>query len=96
MTRFDKISDEKLAAYLEGMLSANDAARVETNMDMDTFEILNVSRNAMRKFPADDVISLPSWDDVTDVPVHSMYEPLAMAGFLGENHADEETDIDDE
>lgn len=96
MTQFNKISDEELAAYLEGILSDEGSARVEAAMDMDMFEILNVSRRAMAESPAESAITLPTWENVDAALVHPMYEPLAMAGFLGENHTDEETDNDDE
>ena len=62
MAKFNKISDEELAAYLEGMLSEENSARVDAAMDIDTLEVLNVSRKALDEFPTDNVISLPSWD----------------------------------
>ena len=97
MKQFNKISDEELAAYLEGMLSDKESAMVDAAMDIDTLEILNVSRKALDEFPTDNVISLPSWDNVTAASIRPMYEPLAMAGFLGDSNADETVDeeIDD-
>lgn len=100
MKQFNKISDEELAAYLEGMLSDKESAMVDAAMDIDTLEILNVSRRAIDEFPTDNVISLPSWDNVAAASIRPMYEPLAMAGFLGDSNADEtadeEFDTDDE
>ena len=100
MKQFYKISDEELAAYLEGMLSEKESARIDAAMDIDTLEILNVSRKAMDEFPSDNVITLPSWENVAATSIHPMYEPLAMAGFLGDSNADEtadeESDTDDE
>ena len=100
MKQFNKISDEELAAYLEGMLSDKESAMVDAAMDIDTLEILNVSRKAMDEFPSDNVITLPSWENVAATSIHPMYEPLAMAGFLGDSNADEtadeESDTDDE
>lgn len=100
MKQFNKISDDELAAYLEGMLSDKESAMVDAAMDIDTLEILNVSRKALGEFPVDNVISLPSWDNVVAVSIRPMYEPLAMAGFLGDNNADEtaneEVEEDDE
>ena len=95
MEKFNKISDEELAAYLEGMLSEKESARVDAAMDIDTFEILNVSRKAIDEFPSDNVISLPSWDNVAVASISPMYEPLAMAGFLGDSNAAEPTDEED-
>ena len=100
MKQFNKISDEELAAYLEGMLSDKESAMVDAAMDIDTLEILNVSRKALDEFPTDNVISLPSWDNVAAASIRPMYEPLSMAGFLGDSNADEtadeESDTDDE
>lgn len=100
MKQFNKISDEELAAYLEGMLSEKESARIDASMDIDTLEILNASRKAIEQFSSDNVITLPSWGDVVIASIRPMYEPLAMAGFLGESNADEtadeETKEDDE
>ena len=100
MKQFNKISDEELAAYLESMLSEKESARIDAAMDIDTLEILNVSRKAMDEFPSDNVITLPSWGNVAAASIRPMYEPLAMAGFLGDSNvdetADEESDTDDE
>ena len=92
MKQFNKISDEELAAYLEGMLSDKESAMVDAAMDIDTLEILNVSRKALDEFSADNVISLPSWENVAATSIRPMYEPLAMAGFLGDSNADETAD----
>ena len=92
MKQFNKISDEELAAYLEGMLSDKESAMVDAAMDIDTLEILNVSRRAINEFPSENVISLPSWGNVSAASIRPMYEPLAMAGFLGDSNADETAD----
>ena len=89
MKQFNKISDEELAAYLEGMLSDKESAMVDAVMDLDTLEILNVSRKALDEFPTDNVISLPSWENVATASIRPMYEPLAMAGFLGESNVED-------
>ena len=100
MKRFNKISDEELAAYLEGMLSEKESARIDAAMDIDTLETLNVSSKAIDEFPSDNVITLPFWGNVAAASIRPMYEPLAMAGFLGDSNADEtadeESDTDDE
>lgn len=100
MVKFNKISDEELAAYLEGMLSKENSARVDAAMDIDILEVLNVSRNALEEFPSDNIITLPSWDNVAAASIRPMYEPLAMAGFLGdcnsEETEDEEVEEDDD
>lgn len=89
MKQFNKISDEELAAYLEDMLSEKEYARIDAAMDIDTLEILNVSRKAIDEFPSESVISLPSWKNVEAASIRPMYEPLAMAGFLGDSNANE-------
>ena len=89
MKQLNKISDEELAAYLEGMLSDKETAMVDAAMDIDTLEILNVSRKALDEFPTDNVISLPSWENVATASIRPMYEPLAMAGFLGDSNANQ-------
>ena len=89
MKQFNKISDEELAAYLEGMLSDKELVMVDAAMDIDTLEILNVSRKALDEFPTDNVISLPSWENVATASIRPMYEPLAMAGFLGDSNANQ-------
>lgn len=92
MKQFNKISDEELAAYLEGMLSDKKSATIDAAMNIDTLEILSVSRKAMNEFPADNVVSLPSWNNVAAASIRPMYEPLAMAGFLGDSNVDETAD----
>lgn len=93
MKRFNKISDEELAAYLDGMLSNDGVSRIDAAMDIDTFEVLNASRKAVNEFSSKNAVSLPSWDNVAATPIRPMYyEPLAMAGFLGDSNADETAD----
>lgn len=65
---------------------------VNAAMDVDTLEILNVSRKALDEFPTDNIISLLSWENVAAASIRPMYEPLAMAGFLGDSNADETAD----
>ena len=85
-----KISDEQLAAYLDGMLSDKASAMIDAAMDSDTIEVLNVSRKALDECPSGNIISLPSWNNVAAAPpVCSIYEPMAMAGFLGDFNADQ-------
>ncbi len=96
MKQFNKISDEELAAYLEGMLSEQDTAKVDNTMDIDTLEILSVSRQAMNEFHKGTVIELPSWKNVSaaSASIRPLYEPLAMAGFLGDSNSNEENEED--
>lgn len=94
MIDFNKISDEELAAYLEGMLADEDTALINQGMDFDTYEVLNVSRQAMDEFSSKEALELPSWDsiEVPSASIKPLYQPLAMAGFLGDVSADDEED----
>lgn len=94
MKQFNEISDEELAAYLEGILSDLDTEKVDNAMDIDTIEILSVSRQAMNEFHKDNMVELPLWKNVTtaSASIHPLYEPLAMAGFLGDSNSDEENE----
>ena len=88
------ITDEQLAAYIEGLTSCGQQELVERNMDVDTLEVLGVSRKALEEFDGGNVIALPSWDDCAncdDSP--RMYNPLAMCGFLGDE--EEEDNVND-
>lgn len=78
------------------MLSDKDSAMIDAAMDIDTLEILNVSRNALDEFSSDRVITLPSWENVAAASIQPMYTPLAMAGFLGESNVDEDENSEDE
>jgi len=87
------ITDEQLAAYIEGLASCGQQEWVERNMDVDTLEVLGVSRKALEEFDGDNVIALPSWDDCAscdDSP--RMYNPLAMCGFLGDEEEEDNGD----
>lgn len=97
MGRFSKLSDEELAVYLDGILSGECTLQESGTMDVDTFELLNVSRKALNEPSVAEVIQLPSWDTASEI-VRPMYEPLAMAGFLGERNVDEigEEETDEE
>lgn len=91
MTQFNKISDEELAAYLDGILPEQEIKRINNEMDVDTFEMLSVSRRAMNDFSSDKIIDLPSWENVSvrSTSFNPLTDTLAMAGFLGEINSDE-------
>lgn len=92
MNQFNKISDEELAAYLDGILPEQEIKRINNEMDVDTFEVLTVSRRAMNDFSSDKVIDLPSWENVSvrSTSFNPLTDTLAMAGFLGEINSDED------
>ena len=78
MKPYNKISDEELAAYLEGMLSSEDAARIDAAMNVDTLEVLSVAGKALDEFPSDNVVSLPSWNNVAAASVRPLYPPAVI------------------
>lgn len=94
MKHFNKISDEELAAFLEGMLPGDNSQRVDSFMDVDTLEVMSVARKALDQFPSEKVIQLPTWDNNSPVTLPTIYSPLAMAGFLGDSNADDTFDED--
>ena len=96
MKQYNKISDEELAAYLEGMLHSEDSARIDAALDIDMLEVLSVAGKALDEFSPDNVVALPSWNNLAEVPVHPMYTPMAMAGFLGDSNIDMDFENDSE
>lgn len=87
------ISDEKLAAYIDGMLSAEESIGIESCIDIDTQEVLNVASMAVNQGKTSHRSILPKWKHTYGgMPIFENYAaPLAMAGFLGE-----ETETDDD
>ncbi len=87
------ITDEQLAAYIEGLVSCGQQERVERNMDVETLEVLGVSRKALEEFDGGNVIALPSWDNCASHDGSPrMYNPLAMCGFLGDEEEEDNGD----
>lgn len=78
------ISDEQLAAFLDERLPEEGRAEVMAAMDVDSLEVLGVSRRALRQG------RLPSWEDAdVDEVFRVVRRPLAMAGFLGDSDVDD-------
>lgn len=93
MAKKTVITDEQLAAYIEGLVSHDQQDLIERNMDVDTLEALGVSRKALEEFESSNVIALPAWDECApcdDSP--RLYNPLAMCGFLGDEEETEDED----
>lgn len=93
MKQSKHISDEVLAAYLEEMLNDQNMP-LDAIADVETLEVLSVSREAM-KDTNKKTVSLPSWEDTSESAMqHSIRGrmPSAQAGFLGEVYAEEEDD----
>lgn len=64
-----KISDEELAAFLEHKLSTEHSDKIAKNMDVNTLEVLNVSRRAMQEINEESTgkknkKGLPSWENI--------------------------------
>lgn len=83
-----EISDEQLAAYLENILSTDEAADLERKMDADTLEVLGVSRRALQD------TGLPAWDIADDEYPDTSVRHYAMAGFLGDENEDDMNEED--
>lgn len=86
-----QISEEELAAYIDGRLSASRSADLESTLTDDTIELIGVTRAAIGKVPKDNVISFPKWNDISDTshPFSRLRNPFAMAGFLGDEDDEE-------
>lgn len=90
-----QISEEDLAAYIDGSLFASRSTDLESSLTDDTIELLGVTRGAIEKVPKDNVVIFPKWSAITasSNPFLRQRNPLAMAGFLGdENNEDMATD----
>lgn len=90
-----QFSEEELAAYIDGRLSASRSADLESSLTDDTIELLGVTRAAVEKVPKDNVVNFPKWTDLSasSNPFFRQRNPLAMAGFLGdEDNEDMATD----
>lgn len=86
-----QISEEELAAYIDGRLFAPRSAELESSLTDDTIELLGVTRSAIEKVPKDNVVIFPKWSDLTATsnPFFRQQNPLAMAGFLGDEDSDD-------
>lgn len=93
-----KFTDEQLAAYIEHALPADECDSIDSAMDIDTLEVISASRKAVDSFVPDNIISLPSWNDISALNIPQDSQPLAMCGFLGdedEPDASVDTTIED-
>lgn len=81
-----QITDEELAAYIDGRLSVSRSTNLESSLTDDTIELLGVTRAAIEKVPKSNIITFPKWNDidVSSIPFIRQGNPLAMAGFLGD------------
>ena len=91
MKRLNKLSNEELAAYMEGFLSAEVLKKVRDDMDVDMFELLRVAISAGELMPA----SRPTpfaWP-VNAREYKAVSEAsLPLAGFTGREHDDDKDD----
>lgn len=93
------ITDEKLAAYIDRTLTSLESRKLEESMDIDTMEVINVSKAALSE--ASKLRNrLPRWSDIKNALLQTDAEnqlsSLAMAGFLGEKEEEEEAEQEDE
>lgn len=97
MKQLNKLSDEELAAYMESILSSETFAKSRDDMDVDTFEVLNVAIKARGAREADlgDMLSMPMCYTASSVAYDADLHSLPLAGFTGDNCA-EDDDFDDD
>ena len=91
------ISDEKLAAYLDQILS-NQNMPTNSMCDIETLEVLSVAREASKHTTQQKITSLPSWTEIPKTALRDLVSnttPLAQAGFLGDLCAEDEEDNND-
>lgn len=95
-----QITDEELAAYIDGHLSRSRSRDIESSLTDDTLELIGVTRSAVEEIPEERTVIFPRWSDiaVASTPFFRQRNPLAMAGFLGdeaEEAANEAPDAED-
>ena len=87
MKKFNKMTDEELAVYMEQVMLKKKSVTFDKSMDVDSLEVLSVSRKAVTKF-AD--IDLPEWKNhftKGSIDVGNgifTANNLPMAGFMGD------------
>ena len=92
MKRLNKLSDEELAAYIEGILSTEILEKSRDDMDVAMFELLHVAMRAGACMPRPQTSPF-SWGITAasyKVPSDS---PLLLAGFVGLEHDDEQNEF---
>lgn len=88
-----QISDEELAAYIDGHLSKSRTHDLESSLTDDTLELIGVTRVAIEKIHEESIVIFPKWSDIASNinPFWRQRNPLAMAGFLGDEDDEEES-----
>lgn len=76
MKRRHEISDEQLAAYMENLFGSD--RQEPRNLDVDSIEVLGVSRKALEMF------RLPDWRMEDEEFRADDLRRYAMTGFLGD------------
>ena len=92
-----QFSEEELAAYIDGALPQSRAMDLESSLTDDMLELIGVTRAAIEQIPQDNVVLFPEWGDIASRanPFSRHRNPLAMAGFLGNEEEDTETPSND-
>lgn len=100
MKRLNKLSDEELAAYMEGILSPEILGQSRDDMDVDTFEVLNVAIRArgLKSSLSDESSPMPFPAYYTPASVYEDREhSMPLAGFTGDGlNDDEEEEFEDD
>lgn len=99
MKRLNKLSDEELAAYMEGILSPEILGKSRDDMDVDTFEVLNVAIRArgLKSSLSDESSSVPFPAYFSPASLYEDREQsMPLAGFTGDGLPDDDDDIEDD
>ena len=78
MDRFNKISDEELGAYLDGMLPDEESAKIDAAME------------AVDEMTSDNIISMPSWIWGSAASVCSACSPPDAVDFISDASMDDD------
>lgn len=99
MKRLNKLSDEELAAYMEGILSPEILGQSRDDMDVDTFEVLNVAVRArgLKSSLSDECSPMPFSAYYSPASVYEDREQsMPLAGFTGDGLPDDDDELEDD
>lgn len=99
MKRLNKLSDEELAAYMEGILSPEILGKSRDDMDVDTFEVLNVAIRArgLKSSFSDECSSVPFPAYFSPASLYEDREQsMPLAGFTGDGLPDDDDELEDD
>ena len=92
-----QITDEELAAYIDGHLSRSRSRDIESSLTDDTMELIGITRAAIEEIPEGRTVIFPRWSKRAAAahPFFRQRNPLAMAGFLGDELEEAANEVPD-